>query len=105
MQTIGYICITVQIISALTLLTAALCFLRTVRCQKQYMFMIQLLCLIIVITLSSIALMCLNAWRVESSSDDSTPVEISLCVIEFLFWMPIYLTVWLIAFKYYEQSR
>jgi hypothetical protein len=105
LQIIAYVCIAVQIISAFALLAAALCFLRAVRFQKQYMFMIQLLFLIILITLSSIALMGVNTWRIEYETLDTIPVEISLCVINFFFWMPTYLTVWLIAFKYHEQSR
>jgi hypothetical protein len=93
-----------QIVSAAILTVVDLVFLVKVRCQQQYKFMIKLLVLILVITLSSIAIMVVNALVIKNLVD-KLDIDVTLIVLNFLFWMSAFLCVWLIAFKYHEHSR
>ena len=102
---IANVCSITQLVTASILLAVAICFLVKVGYQKEYMFMIRLLILIIIITVSNISITIVNAVIFKEKLKDTPAVEIALFVLSFLFWMAAYLCVWLVAFKYHEQSQ
>jgi hypothetical protein len=96
-----------QIVASLTLLAASVIFLCKVRCQHQFMFMIQMLVIIAVLTVSSIVFDIINGiWLKDPDKSSRKPwFFYTMAISQFVFWVSAYLCVWLISLKYHEQSR
>lgn len=68
----------------------------------------QLLAIIFVLTVSSIALMTVDVFVMEFMKKEekmSIVIKILVCALTFCFWTCVCLFTWLVAFKYHEQSR
>jgi TctA family transporter len=101
---VAQLCAYCQIVVAVVLTVVAIILLVKVKGQQQYWFMAKLLALILVITISSIAIVGVNALAIKNIVD-RLDVDVLLAFLNCLFWISAFLCVWLIAFKYHEQSR
>lgn len=99
------VCAAFTILAACVLLTATIAFLAACPFKKEFYFMIRLLVIILLLTTSSIALVVMTIISIKKHHELKPDWHWIHACVTFIFWTSSYLCVWLIAFKYHEQSR
>ena len=99
------VCSATEILCAVVLLATVSCFIYATRCKRQYSFMLQLLSLILILTLISIADVVLFNVTYDLNKQGENWYLILDNADKFVFWCCVYICTWLVAFKYHEQSR